>query len=966
MDEGKPKDLGILADNRDVLLPVEVAMWLHMIGKFYEKFLINHSYARKLPDDLESNFPDLFKLLAEKWLNIPLCKFENIDEPKPKFAIKDIVENHQNGVSNNDSGYLKLMKDAHARGSSVEKGILEDGSYHEQQGNVALASAFGYESGFIDRDMICKRRHELYDFLESKLKELKDYIDGTIAWDLSQWLGWRSSFIERLKDDFSITVAETRKPVNDVSLWDQTMASVAFLKASLAEVLLNGEYRPPTKDVKEEQYKWRTLRVALDGLELISKPRIGAVLAYRDLINKGFDNIKHLIEVEYPLGFEVYRDVNSILFIIPDIEDILDYKCESNETFENVIRRRFDKEADGEVLITVNVSKSAGRCIFFSGSELAGEIAPLSPTLALLQREWQSSKDKCTICHVRPQQIESRKICQKCFERLSGRSKEWATEKLDTTIWMNEISDFKGEVALITAKFDLDNWLNGRMISTFRNVKEDCGVEFSDIANEFKGKKDGCNLENLKKFKKVARTDYNTLGNMKRTLFLGEKYEDMPENEMLAMGVWRKPPSFARIQRVWGTTYAFWNEVLKELKKVVGGAEQRIGITGEFLHVISGASIDEHYAYEAKIENTVFDLYYDGNRYIVIENLQRLANQLDPKFSLDNEYGVSCEHIREILANAKAIEIISNETNSKLGDLKIRNVVLLDAPYPRIIPLLSEPQYFSVLVPADKALDVVHKIKEMYQQEMAKVRNRLPLFLGMAIAKHNTPMNALLDISYKMVKNKPKKEPWRVPSISHNDKYHKLKFENGVTWDIEDDIWHSNFYLDPQQVNSLQELQDRSTAFRGPDGWLVNVKDLREGDSVSIYPSSFDFIYVDASARRFEVKYGRRGKQNDRDNRPYLLEELDTFSQIWDILQQGLSSTQIKGLIELIETKRLEWQSNKDDTVFSEFVQAVLNNALWENGKPGNMDDIVKAAVSGELKDIVELYSCCSRKGLFN
>ncbi|MDK2902849.1 MAG: hypothetical protein PWQ93_768, partial [Clostridiales bacterium] len=295
MDESKPKDLRILADNRDVLLPVEVAMWLHMIGKFSENFLSgDYSYATKLPDDLKS---DLVELLKEKWPNISRCKFENIIKLKQEFTIKDIVEKHQGKVSNNDSGYLELMKDAHGRGSSVEKGILKKDSYHKQQENVALASAFGYESGSIDCDKICERRHELYGFLKSKLMELKnhlkDHIDGTIAWDLSQWLEWRSSFIERLKDDFSITVAETRKPVNDVSLWDQTMASVAFLKASLAEVLLTGEYKLPTNDVDKKQ-KWRTLRVALDGLELISKPRIGAVLAYRGLINKGFDNIKHL------------------------------------------------------------------------------------------------------------------------------------------------------------------------------------------------------------------------------------------------------------------------------------------------------------------------------------------------------------------------------------------------------------------------------------------------------------------------------------------------------------------------------------------------------------------------------------------------------------------------------------------------------------------------------------------------
>ena len=59
--------LDVLAKHRDALLLAEVAAWLHMFGKFHEEFLKGkHGLDKKIPEDVKTNFPQLFTLLEQR------------------------------------------------------------------------------------------------------------------------------------------------------------------------------------------------------------------------------------------------------------------------------------------------------------------------------------------------------------------------------------------------------------------------------------------------------------------------------------------------------------------------------------------------------------------------------------------------------------------------------------------------------------------------------------------------------------------------------------------------------------------------------------------------------------------------------------------------------------------------------------------------------------------------------------
>lgn len=240
------------------------------------------------------------------------------------------------------------------------------------------------------------------------------------------------------------------------------------------------------------------------------------------------------------------------------------------------------------------------------------------------------------------------------------------------------------------------------------------------------------------------------------------------------------------------------------------------------------------------------------------------------------------------------------------------------------------------IVPANKAMDIVKNINKKYEIEMDKVRNRLPLNIGLTFARSHTPIMALMESGWKMI-NASLKEEIRIlnaDSEKCDDKY-ILNFENGITWRVQgkmgdgitEDVWYPYFYVDGNP-------NDRNMVFKGPKGWLVHVSELKKGDAVKITPSSFDFEFLDSASRRFEISYDETGKRRDntKSNRPYLIDKFDDFERIWKEMTNNLAATQIKNVIGLIETKREEWNVSRDDETFKQFVNDVLRNANWKHG----------------------------------
>ncbi len=1019
--------LKILTDNRDALLLADVGAWLHMLGKYDEEFIKKPGkHYQKFYEKL--NDGDQFKsLLTDDWPQKIWKLIKSTELDNPPTSLSKFMSEHTNrrtGVN-----LLRLLVDAHGRGSGTEKGVLEENSYDNQgekqtYKQIHLSSAFGYEAEPIDSNQLSSKKYQLYQFLENQLNILKYSATSALPWNPDKWQQWRQPFIDRIRDDFSTTVGDTRRPINDITLWDQTVATVAFFKAELAEVLLNG-----WKDPFKNKFKYRILRIAFDGSNFIAQsPRIGDVLAREQLIEDSLDKAKHLIEIEYPIGLEIYRDTNCIVFLTPDISDLLELNDEQNKTLHQLIEERFNSVFNGEVTLDISLSSSCSRNVFFVGKEITNPVKPLSPTFSFLKESWKFAADKCCICQVRPQgygaeliadyknnfdyysqKASKRKMCCICMERLQGRSVEWAAEKVNETIWIDEIADVNGRVALIAGRFDLEHWLNGELISTFRNPKNNCGAKFSEILQDLSVNPDE-KLENLSKYKMIAETYADTIQGLMDLLIKDEDIDEtgffsIPDNEKLSLAVWRKPPSFARLRRVWETTQDFWERsVESKLREIIGTIVPRLVIAGNL-----SDPTGYYHSYDVELKKGVETSFvYDkkNNRFINVSNLRYLAKRLrlqGDKEELTDEK--AAQKIKEFIEAKGSLDLYEDLAQSgkrtKSATISQCKVTIEQHNYLPAIPILADPEKFMALVPADKALDIANHIRTEYEIQFSKVKNRLPLHLNIVFFNRKQPLYAALDAARRMLSRKSRHDTlWEIQSINEADAQEICAHSDGkltnrckrivlkridtntlnqacellVSYGIGDpgkkDVWHPYFFAE-RKASDAQEVSERDYHFSAPfpnkNGYemkdLVHVIDLKKGDQIYYSPSTLDFQFLDVTTRRYELVYEHEMRMlrshESWATRSFLLEDLVIIDRLWKALLE-LTSAQIQQLDGLLEDWYERWQIKQlGDKTYEAFATYSLQRAFvkrWSTLSKIDQNDLISWAVSGRLLDLLELY----------
>jgi CRISPR-associated Csx11 family protein len=1002
--------LEVLAENRDALLLAEVAAWLHMFGKFHEKFLEgNHDLAIKIPDDIQNDFPKLYNMLTSIWPSNIWSKFPVAELQSSALSIFHFIETHQN-IRDCTDGLLKLMADAHGRGSSTEKGVLVRFA-PEQRVNVYLSTSLGYEADSnINLQKIYDERQELYKFLETQLYHLEQS-NATLGYD--GWMQFLSGLVHQLEHLFSHTVAESRKPLNDVTLFDQTMASVAFFKAALAQNLLEGWKEPNVDDIKQK-YRWRLLRVGIDGLTFWgTSTRIADVIARKNLIKKALDQVKELLEVIYPLGIEVYRDENGSVFIVPDIGNLPSYLIDT-KSLEEQIQQIAYVTFSGEAVLTIILSEDTRNTLSF-GRQATLALPFPHPDAKWLIQQWQGDKrDVCPVCGLRPQgpssKAISRKVCDVCESRRLNSSQIWSSKRYNT-IWFDEVSDLNGNLALITAQFGFADWIAGVAYNTVlsfdpshhslsdarrNNIKYDFdlnelmnnirrGLEYKNTPPAFIGQ---TLLDKL-----VLRDNRDRLSNTVRAFYNVriadtelETASSLTETERLALEMLRLSPSFSRISRTWRITQSFWQQIVLCFKEKLEKSCKRLRIQGVFKQEGNNKyTLGISHSYDLKLSNTNLSIAcLTSEDYITVDNLCRTARLLGASKEIYENEDKSAAYIQGYLKNKQfPVEEPTgyagpNEVHGILrGTLQIIDVRVDETLYIPAIPILTEPRTFMALVPADKALAVIDVIKKKYETEMGKVRNRLPLTIGVVFAGSRTPLPAILDAGRRMLKQPIASEVWKVEdkvevfdkstcpdhillTLKQGERIIEVKVPATMGDKKTEDVWYPYWCLE----KGTSKAVERKRVFKGIDRktW-VHVSDLHPCDEVAFMPSRFDFELLDTAARRFEVSYkdGRR-REETRSARPYCLEQLKDFKELWDILSEGLYTSQIDTLVSLIEGKRREWKLDRgqENPTFTQIVSDIINNANWQEGRHpkriGKEDFLCNAAVNGQLADVADLY----------
>lgn len=827
---------------------------------------------------------------------------------------------------------------------------------------LRLATAFGYEVPVLWKEMPAKRF------------SLLDVVPDTWSAPDSK----RREFNRYAKEVLSIGLGDTRRPINEITLWDYASSIAALFKSAVAKSVLEAQLASPAT------MRWHLLGVRLDGLSFLFQALQVADLAGRqEILRKTLDVIQELLEKTMPLGNEVYRDENGSVFIIPELVSATpeDLRQELYEHIQGVLRR----EGLSDIVPVLTLSEPR-RGKQLNLGEILTETAPVTcPDKKQMQRWWSSSvANICSVCGLRPQgyvnsgKARERKVCGICLARRGRRSQEWARAKgKRSTIWVDEVADTNGRAALIVGNFGLLDWLNGKLVSSM------------------------------------------AVGHQK----------DSP------LTILSKIPSFARIQRVWRTTFEFWQEQQQRIDEMLCDDRRRLQI-----ELAPQPDLGDYHAYDLAIGATTMSVVWDAQRKVLLsaDNLGRIARALGAEKPIWQSPAAAAIFVEDRLKEIDGLEIYNPDDylhrRNLIRGASITGIQFIETAYATTIPILAEPRTFMALVPADRALDIVEEIRAKYGREMGKVQGRLPLHLGVVVFDRKQPLHAALDAGRRMLRHGEAEhgrgwETWQVtkidPPLKTDDGVERsepvpelaVSFTNGIEWKIPTvmgdgqtvDAWYPYFFVEKLADREADDQPQRS--FRAPfpdkaeaeelrECELIHVLDLHAGDRVYVQPGTFDFVHLETTGRRYEIAYaqdanGRLRRRGETAGvRPYYLDEIPRLRELWTLTAGRLSSSQWMGLLETIETRREQWEIERSDKlaalvrallsvrseeqweiervdklatddleepnkVFTHFIDDTLRNVegdWWKNLEAPQRAWIKADAITGVLADVLQLH----------
>jgi len=888
--------LNKLKDNRVPILLAEIGAYLHDLGKARREFIEYYSKDRNSEWDTDKhNFPSVFPEELRTVLNeikVSICGEE--------VSLMDFIEKHHPEKETNDKRKdceipppVRLLyagwNGYDGMDSGLDKGrVMRRDKVGQRKDHTFIATAFGYEFKRIELSKIEDLTKNLQEVVINALEQFKSDSDIIKLWKV----------IEKTKEYYLNFLGETRRPANDVTLWDHSYSVATLVKCAVAKNIIDCS----KASFDPLDFNWKVFSVNFDTLGLLAKGvKLGDILGYWECIKRAFKRIKEIIEVEYPIGNEIYRDTTGIFFLVPNIEleelkSLILKELENIEpefmpqiTIEEIIYSdsnyefTCDKPEDN---IPIDI-KQKRRDIENRKKEelknslpivrktaLQGIIYPTSSARFFYNKfseyNWKD-KEICPICRLRPMD-ENSDGCEHCLDRRKSRVEMWKGDPKDT-IWLDEVSDHNDRVALIVGCFILDKWLDGSFIKTL-------------------------------------------------AIKAGDNVSPKSKN-----------PSPARIRRCWETTEKFIQSTIFE--EILETRQWKPDIRRQRIQFKIEPNPDVP-------EGATCDIDADGVRFSPV-CIDRQNGIFVSTINLEilKKFGKSANEISENL-NRRIIKVKTEKDRTwkdkKNGPFKIIEARPADEKFQNYLPyvkIYDFPDQFMVLVPAYEALDIAERILEEYEIQFSKVGDRLPLHLGIMAFHRKTPLYVVIDAGKRLLdvfKRKTKTESAEIISIKDvedenlgksreltikAESYSSIPLKWRISYSTGDpdqeDLWHP-------YIRFNGSISDRKLCFdyTGNGDYVVHVKEIKENDKIKIEPSYFRLFYLENAANRFRV---------DEDLKP--LDYIHHIKKLWREIKGKLKSkawsiSQIHAYWEEVRKRR----QNYDKDTFEKFVRAALTNIL--------------------------------------
>ncbi|MBX5452568.1 MAG: CRISPR-associated protein Csx11 [Acidobacteriia bacterium] len=998
--------LATLRHHRPLPLAMEAIGWLHMTGKAHPDFLRqqggqNMRYDYKGWHERENPPFDWDSLLC--WVT---NKFNQIDSKQiwsPK-TFTEFVTKHDGG---DGIGVLGLLQAAHGITSGIEKNLSRSTSEYLKQdiAHMWLASPFGHPVRNLLADppelLAPGGWQRVIDEIRRMLGDLKKFgASGTAS--VEDWWGWREAAIgpqSFLRKAFSSTLAETRLPNNDVTLWDQSYVTAALFKSALAGAILTANTFPCDKVKQTTQ--WRVLTIGFGTRHYEARAvKIGDWTGARRDIEKFFKQVACLIEVDLAVGSLVYRDHETLAFSFPGQHaGGGGLGNTAADSLKDEIQKEIDCLADALNLETPPLCQLSGSTRSFV--PMVAELRKAREQLAVpVHRPWTvpaadartggGLRHVCPVCLVRlnapptgaaPDNARKSFPCSVCRERRRGRLDAWLSGNEDT-IWISEVADGNDRVALLTLSLGLEPWLEGEHVDSLRAQSIAEWRRFNPVLKNPENTPNpidpSASFQKLVDYVRPKLSNFDKNDPVLRGLQEGYQHEndwapffkkivedrsgapdwtklnDNQRAHWLVHQLFRKLPSPGRMYRFWRTAETFFDDLLTRFREIAAAHDNRWRTRRLCFKPddnAAGQGWEDRETYLGHWRGVPFEVVYlkDRQAFVTIANLARCFRPEDTMQAL--EQGTQPITVKGDDGTQRGLRGKSVSAPEQIG------------VYAPVIPLDLSPQRFRMLVPLDRATACLEAAIAKWREEFVRVWDRMPLRIGVVAFPRLTPFQAVIEAARRLedALDKQGTETWRVIGCREHegvmalslkcDRARELVVLPSKLPDGRDDVFYPYAEL---QNGELRAPRD----FQHPEGRIYrHMADLRPGDGIVVHPSRIAAVFLDTTARRFEPP----------DVWP--LGGFERMRNVWELLvRRAPSLSALRGAWSELEERAQTWRDAHGrwlpgaEDEWRDLARAILQDRLAVSGAV--LEALVEAAADGTLAWALAWHLTWLKEGL--
>lgn len=695
----------------------------------------------------------------------------------------------------------------------------------------------------------------------------------------------RQGFLNGIKDVFSQALGETRRPTNDVTLWHHALSTASLFKAAVAEGVLRQNFRHWQNEAGDfalnrmGRVRFRLLGVRWNWVSLAGSALQPVVLAaLAENRRQAIAHLRQRLEVDNPVGNLVYEDDDGAVFVVggfyqgPEDVDGLDAEARFRQHLLDPLQAGILCDlAPLGVGVAVRLAWTRPRLYLTDYPEVmaADGFRDSQDRQRLLQVGEDELRKLWAKQTGEGQQVQ---ICPQCGLR-PGRARELA---------LNE-SGLNADDPSGPSGF-CDHCQTLVADSAYSQRRREAGQLFGFEPESF-------NLQ-------AIRQNRNPTGNA-RVVLLSVRVNPaiIATGAALLTQLARPLTDLNLFEEARAPTPEEAGDTLQQTLAALAAdaGDKKLNQNGDWIRKLLG---DKRWL--TKSDGRAEGSLKDKARHLLDEFF--LREFIPPDAGL-------CRHDGDRLL---LFGMRKHATPGRLArtwdDLRtLWGQILWDIAGDTqhwLMPLSLDAGGFRVIVAAHDARQALNRIQQRVTETLGKVRAGLDVHVSALAFREKFPLYIALDALRRMERRIPQAPPqiWTLQSALNRDGMLTLN------WDTPQGPvqWIVNLRTgDPHQPDLWYPHAICVSRPAGP-GRLVRLDQLEAGEKIHLRPSTFDFMALDGTARRYDLRYDPASGQRphfvlgEAGRRPYLLEQLDELFELPG--QTGWNPSQVKGLLgQLIE-----------------------------------------------------------------